>query len=116
MKMTQQIPTGQNTMLTDDTQKSWEYRQGMTLEEIAANISTEYAASYANTIFYRTLKKKWELAPFPKWTVEDGKNACIKAALSYTYLIWDRATKRTKAAWRQRNILTPVDLLQQFYD
>ena len=115
MKISQQTPTEQNAMLTDDTHKSWEYRQGMTLEEIAANISTEYAASYANTIFYRTSKKR-ELAPFPKWTVEDGKNACMKAALSYTYLIWDRATKRTKAAWRQRNILTPVDLLQQYYD
>ena len=101
--------------MTEDTHKPWKYRQGMTLEEIAANISTEYASSYANMIYQRTLKKR-ELKTFPKWTIEDGKTACMKAGLSYTYQIWDRSTKKTIAEWQQRNILTPVDLLQQYYD
>ena len=101
--------------MTDETYQPWKYRQGMTLEEIAANISTEYAVSYANMIYQRTLKKR-ELATFPKWTIEDGKTACMKAALSYTCQIWDRSTKKMIGEWRQRNILTPVDLLQQYYD
>ena len=101
--------------MTDETYQPWKYRQGMTLEEIAANISTDYAASYANIIFQRTLKKR-ELATFPKWTAEDGKTVCMKAGLSYTYQIWDRSTKKMIGEWRQRNILTPVDLLQHYYD
>ena len=114
--MTQHEPTEQESMLTEDTHKSWDYRQGMTLEEIAANISTRYAASYANIIFRKKLKDSRSLAPLPEWTIEDGKTACMKAALSYAYQVWDRSPKKMIAIWRKKNILTPVDLLQQYYD
>jgi len=101
--------------MTDSTQKSWRYDSGIPLEQIARYISTEYAASSANSIFYKALKSYGATGETtPKWTVKDGKDACLKAALSYTYIIWDQSTKQTKADWRQAQIYNPIDLLQQF--